>query len=1456
MTRTAVTIPIRVRVDAAAVKSHRDVVDSALRAAAGRALTKAAKQFRVPQGQAWVTSIDFNWSGSALADVAGDPQKWLEWRIRAAIRELARAHGIADHAPMAIDYAWTSDRLRAPDAETRGLAFLEIVEQVYAGDSAAFWLALTAIQPDDSPPTAAALAALAVLLKRDPATFQRLFEWATTVARSRIVKRSDRDVFVDEDIRRQYGPVLGGAIRVAQALPAIGYVKERGRVAPGFERLIGLIDVHRQLKGTLAKYLRDARQPTDTKQLDAIIAQSGGAQAFGGVLAALADDERVKHLITSLQPDVVESIRWLSWTLESLRQVDGDLTLYADAFGEAADQQEEVQVLREVRTLLLRLIVEYPLPRATITRDLQRQGADAVAGWRLTAADRRVARLRGSVADLRDLLEKLHVVNPYFEAILGDEPWWDARVPFGHRLQQTRLALDELAVDVDVAAERRLELLGLLEQEQRVAVVSLRLALLSVWQGTLELEKYTHAPWEYGDDEEKDRWRTDRRRIRDELAAAFDHPNLDTFQQQYDAWERELKRLESELRHAAKREFYVSLAINVGLLLLPVKILPRGVGGVRAVAIGAVEFTALSTLLRSVALDKPVDPSAALNELVDTFIFFGAFEILNALVKAGALRYLRGRPVAQFALILGTPTVVATGLPIVLAHIAQSDDEDGGWTEQDSALVVTGLVMAAIGGALTGPQFLSELRIRAGVELHADFVALREASIKYGRDELRPVFGRGPSSRRAWERLRNRGVDLLRRLQTTLERMEKLPENTRIALGLNRVLMGHPPSEIGMLADHLASMEYLEPKTLPGSTSLIAAAGPGTLVQRGANVFEYDPTRITAAQLTRRLTGRLRAAGYSARNLGGVIALTAGPSRTEFRLLPAATPAPPRMASAERAAGEALVLGAAAPANTAVRELLAGAAGDALAVAAQLEPELVRRAILSEPVEETAALARLERALADIGMAKDWIDRVRKGAGAAASARRAAVAAGPLQDLLAAAGGGPRVREALTSADGQALVEAAKLAPVETRAAVGANVLVEDAAKAVAIETWQAQGLAADRVTAAAHALDALKLAKANVPLSGVEAIVAAGGGSSARAYLEELAAKEPSAHALVLAAFDREPTLFRRALAAVEQRTLVDATSELVRRLQTSGMSADAVTAVGDAIFALNKGRRASATEYEELNIRAERVRGLLDVVALRRDALPVIQRFSQARQQRAQRWLQTLVPGTYAEISELVREVDASPELQAVAARGGGDTMLRQLWTMYRSGRARTSALRFSRYVEVLTRTHYQGLHGEYAFAFWAGDSYIVIKAPDAGVTLRGTDIVLIPRGGGPPIWVDQKALSSRTVDSVTALTRNLPKNVRDDLVFMESLITSGREFPPELLQALPLQREADARIATITQGMTKDQVESPAVQQQITAELQKLGIKRAIGTFGGEAKEMSLQLRPFFDIWPADE
>jgi hypothetical protein len=252
-------------------------------------------------------------------------------------------------------------------------------------------------------------------------------------------------------------------------------------------------------------------------------------------------------------------------------------------------------------------------------------------------------------------------------------------------------------------------------------------------------------------------------------------------------------------------------------------------------------------------------------------------------------------------------------------------------------------------------------------------------------------------------------------------------------------------------------------------------------------------------------------------------------------------------------------------------------------------------------------------------------------------------------------------------------------------------------------------------------------------------------------------------------------------------------------------------------------------------------------DVDALRRDAEVIVNRFGDARRARATPWLR----GNLAsEASELARAVDASTRLQELAG-WGGQTTLRQLWTMYRAGRARAARLSFPDYVELLQRTHQQGLHGEYQFAFWAAKDYIVIKAPDAGVTIAGTDIVLIPRGGGPPIWVDQKAVRG-VVSDVSALMRNLPQNVADDLAMMQSLVASGWEFPPELLSALPVQREASRRIDAITRGMTKAQIESPAVQARIDTELKALGVRRVVGTFGGKDTELSATLARWFELW----
>jgi hypothetical protein len=462
-----------------------------------------------------------------------------------------------------------------------------------------------------------------------------------------------------------------------------------------------------------------------------------------------------------------------------------------------------------------------------------------------------------------------------------------------------------------------------------------------------------------------------------------------------------------------------------------------------------------------------------------------------------------------------------------------------------------------------------------------------------------------------------------------------------------------------------------------------------------------------------------------------------------------------------------------------------------------------------------------------------------------ASARREAVAAGPRQDLLATAGGSARARQVLATSDGRALVEAATLAPIETRVALTVG---ESGAQLDALEeTWRAKGLPADRIDPARHALDALLQARAAVPQTTEQQIVEATGTTSALSKLAELQRTNPAGYRALLEAFEREPALVRRAIRATEQRTLRNALSELARRLHPTWIPDEQIYAVGDKIIELNTAHLSEATHLEQLAVRAESVLAMRDVGALHRDAQVVVNRFGDARRARATQWLGGDLRN---EAAELARAVDASQALQELAGRGG-QTTLRQLWTMYRAGRARATRLTFPDYVELLQRTHQQGLHGEYQFAFWAAKDYIVIKAPDAGVTVGGTDIILIPRGGGPPIWVDQKAVRG-IVSDVSALMRNLPQNVVADLVMMQSLVASGYEFPPELLSALPVQREASRRINAITRGMTKAQIESPAVQGRIDTELKALGIRRVVGSFGGQDTQLSVMLARWFELW----
>jgi hypothetical protein len=1456
MTRT-VTIPISIRVDTEAVQYGLYDIDKAVRTRTDAAVTAALRQLPIAIDDAWFGSIPFTWSGPGVAEVDGEPQDEFAAYIRPTIRDVAKAHGIANRLkPPPLDVPSMGARLLSPNVETRSRAFLGISRLVENGDPTAFWLALLAIRADGSPPTEAVFQALSVLHKRDPATFRRLLEWVLASRTSKVrVHRTDRDITVDKEIvgvERE----LGGALRVAERYADVGIAQERKKLIPNFDRLESLLRTLRDLAGEVARRVDTDWRVSELPVQKVLDSRPDVYEAAAGVLFVLAGDPQAQQVAASLEPDLRATAEWLGWALSALDRLDAERRLYEEVFDVAADDQPEVQVLYETRELLLRHLADYPFPTAATVVSLRREEDAAVAGWRLAASDRRMRQFQDALDQLQEAIKELHPVSPIVYGGSLPDPATAAFVPFAARLAKTRLELDELEADFGVASEHLLGLTAVMDFEQRRASVVYRMMILGSWQATLELERAVHEH-DIGSSDEKSQWVGELDRLRVEMRTAFDAPDLDPNSHQWGEWDGRLRSLQSDIEYRAQIEGLESFVLEVAVLLVTerlTRLLPKGLSPLKLGVLQAWTLVGVTTVARTAwSPEKTFDASATLNELVDTFAFIGTLGIVDKLATEGALRFLRGRPLAQFVAVVGVNTVAATGLPIVLAHLSNPDDPR--WRDRDAALVVNAVVVNTLMLGLSAPEMLSWLESMKPTGLYENALSLRRDVLGHSA-ELAHALDDGSPSDTEFGRLQKRGVSCMRRAQRAIEQLAEVPEYLLGQVGETRSALRKEAAEVGKLADFLAGIKQVG----HGNLLLPSEALPDVVVRLRGGVFEYDPSRPQSS--TRVVKRRLeRSAGYHVEDEAGILLLSAGPGQpTLYRLLPAPSPTPPRVVSAESAAARELVAGAVGAEGTQLQELLAGRVGEALLTAAQLEPELVREAIVAEGDAEKVALQRLEDALRDDGLAEGdralnerWLERSLQGVAAAGSIRRSAAAAGPRDDLLAAAGGGARASEILSTSDGRALLDAAGYAPAETHVAVFLGESGRDLDELE--DTWRARGLPPDRVPAARAALDALLHARTVGPLTVDEELVSATGANSpARSILNELKATSPLRYRILTEAYARQPALVRRAIRANELRTRTNALSELARRLQRTWIPNDEIVALGKTITALNAAHLEGPVRDIELGVRGEAVAAMRDVPALQRDAAVVVTRFKDARKARAQQWL---AGGLAGEAADLARAVDGSPDLQKLAGQGGATT-LRQLWAMYRAGRSRPSKLTFPEYVELLQRTHNKGLHGEYSFAFWAGPTFIVIKAPDAGVTVGGTDIVLIPRGGGPPIWVDQKAVEG-IVPDVSALMRNLPQNVADDLAMMESLTTSGHEYPTELLSAIPIQREASRRIDAIVKPagrrpLTKEQIESPAVQALIDAALKPLGIRRVVGTFGGQDTELGAAIKQWFELWTA--
>ena len=221
------------------------------------------------------------------------------------------------------------------------------------------------------------------------------------------------------------------------------------------------------------------------------------------------------------------------------------------------------------------------------------------------------------------------------------------------------------------------------------------------------------------------------------------------------------------------------------------------------------------------------------------------------------------------------------------------------------------------------------------------------------------------------------------------------------------------------------------------------------------------------------------------------------------------------------------------------------------------------------------------------------------------------------------------------------------------------------------------------------------------------------------------------------------------------------------------------------------------------------------------------------QRRQQEAERLRVAAEIGSIPE-EGLRAEVERSPRLQRHIP--GGIPMLRHLWGMFQRYRnERGGELDFEPYAAIIQR-FFRGDLGEFEAAFRLGDDFVVLKAPDHRPWMRGTDLVVVCRSTGEVWIIDNKAFESdAALTAVGALTRNLPRNLIDDVHEFQRTIPES-ERPIDI--AAPLQRLQDATAAIVLLGPDPDPV-------RVAAILEEFDVRRVVSNAVGNVPAISTAL-----------
>ncbi|MDR6943343.1 eCIS core domain-containing protein [Mucilaginibacter pocheonensis] len=184
----------------------------------------------------------------------------------------------------------------------------------------------------------------------------------------------------------------------------------------------------------------------------------------------------------------------------------------------------------------------------------------------------------------------------------------------------------------------------------------------------------------------------------------------------------------------------------------------------------------------------------------------------------------------------------------------------------------------------------------------------------------------------------------------------------------------------------------------------------------------------------------------------------------------------------------------------------------------------------------------------------------------------------------------------------------------------------------------------------------------------------------------------------------------------------------------------------------------------------------------------------------------------------------------------------LLKQMYAKWKAGLADGSIKTkdFGKYVRS-RQSEFRGRSGELDDAFGRGPNEILVKSPKAEVTEPGTDSISYDTKADRIKLLDNKSVKpDATVSKVSALEKNLPKNLADDIADIKKY--SGDPGVPKEIgeKVLPRLEAAKAEIDAyiLKNKLAPEQLGSEAVQKDFAKILDKHGIDRVV-TLGGAGK-----------------